>query len=308
MDIAKSVGSLGVNDDADVLTVQTLLNTVSIAAGGASPVLDLDGWCGKNTNTAISKFQTQQFGFHDGRVDPGKKTITRLNELAAGAGTRPVPTANADPKTTAIGATMQATIWGAAGLKAISDAIAKVNSAAGFASIDSINRTALGAHFKIVSTMTKAQQLLLLGIVQKNFTEALTTIAGAATVYRTVSRRQMNLDMQGKGEVPGYTFVKQRICYSEIFHPRTTGPRPGRDWAGDGFGPKCLAAMVLHEPVHFVDTLANFDTYEHGPEYAALRAERAVHNASSYPSFAAHVQERSTLPLGPRYGAGRPAD
>lgn len=108
--------------------------------------------------------------------------------------------------------------------------------------------------------------------------------------------------------MPGYTFTKSRICYSEIFHPRTTGPRPGRDWTGNGFGPKRLAAMVLHEPFQFVDALANFDTYEHGPEYTALPAARAVHNALSYPSFAAHVQERSTLPLGPRYGAGRPAD
>ena len=33
--------------------------------------------------------------------------------------------------------------------------------------------------------------------------------------------------------------------------------------------------MVLHEPVHFVDPLGNFDTYEHGPEYIGLPASRA---------------------------------
>ena len=63
--------------------------------------------------------------------------------------------------------------------------------------------------------------------------------------------------------------------------------------------------MVLHEPIHFVDPQANFDTHEWGPEYTRLTASRAVHNASSSPSFGAHVYERSGLPLGPSYGAGR---
>jgi hypothetical protein len=110
-------------------------------------------------------------------------------------------------------------------------------------------------------------------------------------------------------DAPGYTMQTppRRICWSPLFHARR-GAKPGYDWTGAVYGPKCRAAMVLHEPIHFVDTQADFDTYEWGPEYATLTADRAVHNASAYPSFAAHVAERSALPLGPRYGAGRPAD
>ncbi len=121
----------------------------------------------------------------------------------------------------------------------------------------------------------------------------------------------MHRDFSGvkPNEAPGYTpyTSPRRICWSALFHVREA-TKPGYEWTGAGFGPKCRAAMVLHEPIHFVDPKANFDVYEWGPEYTALSAERASHGASCYPFFAAHVAERSTLPLGPRYGAGRPAD
>jgi hypothetical protein len=50
--------------------------------GGPSPQLKIDGICGPKTIKAIRDFQMKQFGWSgaDGRVDPGKQTIERLNK------------------------------------------------------------------------------------------------------------------------------------------------------------------------------------------------------------------------------------
>ena len=66
--------------------------------------------------------------------------------------------------------------------------------------------------------------------------------------------------------------------------------------------------MVVHETIHLVDSGAQFDIYEHGPKYATMSVNTAVHCASSYPSFGAHVDELNTSPHGPLYGAGRIQD
>jgi len=60
---------------------------------------------------------------------------------------------------------------------------------------------------------------------------------------------------------------------------------------GKGFGPKARGAMVLHEGIHIVDTLSGPPNhiYEHEAGYATQGADQAIHNASSYASFAQHV-------------------
>ena len=72
--------------------------------------------------------------------------------------------------------------------------------------------------------------------------------------------------------------------------------------SGSGYGPLSRAAMVLHEAIHIVDTLSGPPNhiYEHDPAYDTQRADQAVHNASSYASFAQHV----TYSKDTRYGAG----
>lgn len=67
----------------DVVTVQELLNNVPTSEGGPQPRLDVDGNCGPKTRAAIQAFQLKQFGWSlaDGRVDPFKQTIARLNEF-----------------------------------------------------------------------------------------------------------------------------------------------------------------------------------------------------------------------------------
>ena len=76
-------GRLARNKPDDVSTIQDALNQVTVAgkAGGAFPFLKVDGKCGPKTNAAIVRFQQAQLGFFDGVIEPGKKTIAKLNEI-----------------------------------------------------------------------------------------------------------------------------------------------------------------------------------------------------------------------------------
>ena len=310
-DISASVGSNGKNLEPDVQEVQTLLNIAPVAAGGASPLIDIDGWCGAGTNKAILTFQkAQKFAVQDGRIDPGKTTIKRLNELASQGGARTVAAPDMDPAQLAQQSIMQSSIWASSGLAAVRSALSELRKSGSIASIDAIVRTALAGHFKLLDTMTRDRLERLLQVVELNFQGALGVFGRATAAFQSVRRKQMSIDFGGRPGAPGYVMPlnRTRTNWSPLFHSRTSGPRPGLDWTGDGFGPKCRAAMVLHEPIHMVDTRRGLDIYEHGPGYQTMKPDDAVHNAASYPSFGAHVQERSNQPLGPLYGAGRPID
>jgi hypothetical protein len=80
--IAHSVGRGGVNDAGEVRTIQQALNRFGPGLGGPVPKLDPDGKVGKFTIAAIENFQKKHLGFFDGRVDPNKKTIDKINQLA----------------------------------------------------------------------------------------------------------------------------------------------------------------------------------------------------------------------------------
>src|SRR5262245_50233720 len=80
--ITAAVGTTpALNRAQDVETIQTLLNQVPANQGGPNPLLDLDGLIGPLTIGAIRKFQSFHLGFNDGRVDPGQKTLAKLNEF-----------------------------------------------------------------------------------------------------------------------------------------------------------------------------------------------------------------------------------
>lgn len=79
--ISASVGFGGVNRANDVKTIQTVLNMIPVLFGGPLAKLVIDGLCGPKTNGAIRGFQQKQFGFADGRVDPGQQTIQKIIDL-----------------------------------------------------------------------------------------------------------------------------------------------------------------------------------------------------------------------------------
>jgi len=87
--ISKPVGQgqLARNLPDDVKTIQEALNQVTVQgeAGGPMPFLAVDGIKGPKTQAAILNFQRVQVKAinPDGLVEPGKKTILRLNEIVA---------------------------------------------------------------------------------------------------------------------------------------------------------------------------------------------------------------------------------
>jgi peptidoglycan hydrolase-like protein with peptidoglycan-binding domain len=87
--LKRSVGREGSNLRDDAVQIQDALNRVGALNGGPLIPLAVDGFVGPKTIKAISDFQKAQFPekFPDGRIDPGKRTIGRLNELLVGAPT-----------------------------------------------------------------------------------------------------------------------------------------------------------------------------------------------------------------------------
>ncbi|MBS0455476.1 MAG: hypothetical protein JSS14_29600 [Proteobacteria bacterium] len=98
--ILASVGLGGANLSNDVVTIQSMLNSVPSGSGGPMPLLDTDGKCGPMTIGGIRKFQFAQFNSADGRVDVGQRTIERLQgfDQGPGAGRAPLPGAVAPPQ------------------------------------------------------------------------------------------------------------------------------------------------------------------------------------------------------------------
>jgi peptidoglycan hydrolase-like protein with peptidoglycan-binding domain len=81
--ITKPVGVGAPNVGQDVVNIQHALDTIPPIDGGPSPQLIIDGKCGPKTIKAIRDFQIKHFGISkaDGRVDPDKRTIQKINEL-----------------------------------------------------------------------------------------------------------------------------------------------------------------------------------------------------------------------------------
>lgn len=95
MDIFGSVGQNGTNARADVVVVQTLLNT-HIAALRPIPPLATDGQFGPALFNAINAFQriVLRMRAPDGRVDPGGRTLAALNQPASAVVTFDYPAAS----------------------------------------------------------------------------------------------------------------------------------------------------------------------------------------------------------------------
>jgi len=96
--ISASVGRGGVNRPEDVKTIQQLLNLKL----QPSPKLDEDGKIGTQTLLAIQSFQSNVVHLvrPDGKIDPGGKTFTALNEAAGAAEPSPAAVAKPSPATT----------------------------------------------------------------------------------------------------------------------------------------------------------------------------------------------------------------
>jgi len=146
---------------------------------------------------------------------------------------------------------------------------------------------------------------------QRRFVEGIAATYGlvrsvlerSAARFADVSERGARALFVGDGDIPpAYAIYGDRV----YFTPRFARYDPA---AKRGFGPKCRAAMVLHESVHLCDPrsgeaslhISEWDE----PRFSGLAPEEAVHNPSAYASFAAQVHHRQLeWPVEARFGAG----
>ncbi len=278
--ISGSVGKFGVNRPADVKLIQELLNFIPEPLGGPLVLLVVDGLVGPKTIGAITRLQTARFGRADGRVDPSQKTLALLNQLSP-----------KDPKAQAEADKAQSVQWamGAGMMLAYYDVL-RLSPVPDPLGDKALIETALNTHFHV----NKQPNLLtsFLASIKYNYNRVLAALNSSATIFRSrnLAEAQADKGVDKNGvPYPAYTFFNQSVNFTQTFLK---------------FGPLCRAAMVLHEPVHYVDSRANNanDFYEHGAQYAYITPQQAIHNPSSYVSFAQHVFYKKDV----RYGAGRP--
>jgi peptidoglycan hydrolase-like protein with peptidoglycan-binding domain len=292
------------DDDADaVRRIQNALVALGIplpksfsnGAGGAP-----DGIFGDETHKGLQKFQQQVFpsspGEWDGRA--GKKTLTEMDQrLPKGAAPPPGPQALTmsalaeQDKVTSL-------LWAGAALRSL--ATARLHfSPGGGASLPGqfvppplrIVLQALETHFRLSTAANKLATIdFIIGVYQKAV-----HVLGASSQFfidDTTSQEALN------GTPAHVPFGKGKVNFTPAFRERTAD--------GKGFGPKCRAAMVLHEPVHIVDhpQASNADNHihENSAEYATKPAKNQIHNAHSYACFAQHCFFGSDT----RFGIGKP--
>lgn len=152
--------------------------------------------------------------------------------------------------------------------------------------------SALETHFKLTTDRLTESRVFYARTISDTYDRVVSALTATPSPFRArndgEARRDGGVAADGRPH-PMYTVFAQHVNATRTF---TT------------FGPRCRAAMVLHEPVHYVDQRADTanDIYEHNPRYASMTIDQAVHNPSSYVCFAQHLFYGSDE----RYGAARP--
>jgi peptidoglycan hydrolase-like protein with peptidoglycan-binding domain len=260
-----------------------------------------DGVFGDETFTALQKFQRQVFpklpGEWDGRA--GKKTLEEMDQrLPKGSAPSPVASMSAlaeKDKLTSL-------LWANAAVGSLATAreFFKTNNAPPKPGqfVPPPLRIVLAAleahfHFSTVIGSKVAAIDFITGIYKKN----IGVLASSQQFFidDTTSQEALN------GTPAHVPFGKGKVNFTPAFRERDNDTQ-------QGFGPKCRAAMVLHEPVHIVDhpQASQLSTHVHegSPQYASQPAALQIHNAHSYACFAQHCFFGSDT----RFGVGRPAD
>jgi hypothetical protein len=152
---------------------------------------------------------------------------------------------------------------------------------------------AMKAHFAL--TASTESVLVHLDFVARVYQSIQHTLANSKVIFRGVDRATAALHFQKANDAswdppPAYVLRGTPYIY---FTPKFN----------TNFGKFCRMAMVMHECAHFANLGVADHAYEHQPAYATLTPAKATHNASSYPTFAAHVTRGFDQP---RYGAGNP--
>jgi hypothetical protein len=317
--ISGSVGQGGANRRDDVVTVQQLLNDVDAAQGGANPKLEVDGWIGPLTIAAIRKFQQQQFGWSDGRVDVNNVTIKKLNELAKTPGpdddpfrctcrlprpritigpitiqsAPPPPAPPTDPLELAIQDAPTSIRWARAASQTLERAINQLIDAGGDTEPNTSDVAKVNTHFHVDRIPNNFSREVMLDRARLNYLDIIRVLSDPPFFFR-----------RGDNQDP------RAFAYAHVgmYHVDNNTYKLYYNNTYANCGPKCRSAMVLHECGHYVaraihyaregPTLAgaadipfpdkNGNGVRHPRDYAHLFPTEALHNACTYAAFAFH--------------------
>jgi peptidoglycan hydrolase-like protein with peptidoglycan-binding domain len=153
---------------------------------------------------------------------------------------------------------------------------------------------ALETHFHISTVI--GSKVATIDFISSVFGRCIHVLASSRQFFvdDTTSQEALN------GTPAHVPFGKGKVNFTPAFRERDES-------TGQGFGPKCRAAMVLHEPVHVVDHpqasfLVNHE-HENSPKYATQPARNQIHNAHSYACFGQHCFFGADT----RFGIGKPS-
>ncbi len=310
--ITRSVGAGGANIPADVTEIQQLLNKVPAVQGGAAPPFTAFGTCDSATLAAILKFQKKQVpAFADGRIDPGGPTLARLNALAG-----PGPSAATGSLTDLNRARGIGQVWLAAVEPSITGFMFSVGKGLSTAQAPSLAfiEDAFHKHFKLILDPSKKDAAhpntkVFNPVTDKTFLPFIrSTFRGVQGVVMNAAKFDLITAAKATADkAPGIAAYVLKTGGNVQVSPAFNSPTRG---------PNCQAAIVVHESVHVVDG-ASGDEAAHIPEwqsndppisgkfgktgYDLQTPEQAMHNASAYASFAAHVARGKDE----RFGDGR---
>jgi hypothetical protein len=153
---------------------------------------------------------------------------------------------------------------------------------------------ALATHFHLAFQVTTATTRPVtktdLASIRKNYQAVANVFNNSAFAFEN-----------GPSIVPGSpasgSIAKQKIFFAPIYKDFDSPD-------GAAIGPRSRAAIVVHEAVHLTDNLsggAAAHISEFDPRYATQAADDALHNPSSYATFAWHVTRGFD---NPRFGLG----
>ena len=299
--ITASVGVGGKNRAADVRVVQELLNNVPTASGGPAPLLAVDGLIGPKTTAAIRRFQKAQFGWLDGRVDPGGPTIARLSDFAKRGGgvdfdKGEAVSGQSNPILEAFRlTTMVISIPDAK--TAVTQAISRIDQAAMFVTLGGGGLFAKPESFEIVDRhflfkgVGRDQTLSELQFMRTTFMRMKTVLDNRTSVF---GGPMWGPNLFEIDPFPDKTDPRVKAYVPRSSVERTDGVTPNRMYLCrglDGQTQDRYTHILIHELGHFVDDeRPETEIIDHGYAFfgtlKTLPHEKRLHNADTYAIFA----------------------
>lgn len=294
--ISKPVGQgpLARNLSDDVKTIQQALNQVALKGepGGPSPLLVVDGIKGPKTQAAIFNFQRLQVkGINaDGLVEPDKKTILRLNEIAA-----PLSRADLNAKLAASLPLVQLALTAA-----IANVTAIITSGPGPTGPAAFAADRLNRHFRLSDLDPSGQGESRITLFQTYLEMSL--VVNRPDLFDLFQAEDaFSIDRAN----PKIALTRKQGVFEPAIIDGADNParhiRLGLGFFTPSVSPDFAAFIIIHELAHFTGRRDGEDIEDHGRGWfddlfiRPLKADKRLANADSYASFAHECRTNSAL-------------